>query len=190
VTQVQETAVEYAVATRHFVRCNRSYNDTCMSVVIIMILRTQTHTRRALCHVSVTLLCIELHFQTAAFFGCATCIVMRKQLGLVILASLVALLLLNIYGNYARALSDRLSCLKISETSSQLPRGYSKSSVNTVIFRKNSIASWNGSQLMAYYSGSEQVVLASRRLLPTPSNWSWMIGKYTGKATDAHNCIR
>ncbi|WP_432711004.1 BNR repeat-containing protein [Pedobacter sp.] len=65
--------------------------------------------------------------------------------------------------------------------------GWAGNSVNAVIFRKNSIASWAGKQYIAYYDQQKQVVLGTRKL----GQQRWTIKKtpYFGHAEDAHRSI-
>ena len=65
--------------------------------------------------------------------------------------------------------------------------GWAGNSVNAVIFRKNSIASWSGKQYIAYYDQQKQVVLGTRKL----GQQRWTIKKtpFRGNAEDAHRSI-
>jgi len=65
--------------------------------------------------------------------------------------------------------------------------GWANNSVNAVVFRKNSLVTFNGFQYAAYYDNEQFVVLAKR---PTGAN-KWQIQRtpYKGDATDAHKDI-
>ncbi|GHU69299.1 hypothetical protein FACS189413_07960 [Bacteroidia bacterium] len=65
--------------------------------------------------------------------------------------------------------------------------GWAANSVNTVIFRNNSLVSFDNTQFMAYYDEEGFMCLAKRN---TGSD-SWEINrtKYKGNTNDAHNCI-
>lgn len=65
--------------------------------------------------------------------------------------------------------------------------GWAGNSVNAVIFRKNSIASWAGKQYIAYYDQQKQVVLGTRKL--GQQRWTVKKTRYHGHAEDAHRSI-
>jgi len=65
--------------------------------------------------------------------------------------------------------------------------GWAKNSVNTVIFRKNSIVSINGTQYIAYYDEGGRVVVGKRAL--GEQKWQLAVTPYTGNVADAHNAI-
>ncbi len=65
--------------------------------------------------------------------------------------------------------------------------GYSRNSVNATIFRKNSIASFNGFQFASYYDSAGYVVLAKRAI--GSDNWEINKTQYKGTVTDAHRSI-
>ncbi len=68
-----------------------------------------------------------------------------------------------------------------------LADGWARNSVNTVIFRRNSVVSHEQNQFVAFYDPSGSVVLAKRRL--GSSNWEIRKTQYTGNVRDAHNSI-
>ena len=70
---------------------------------------------------------------------------------------------------------------------SQVGTGWAGNSVNTVIFRRNSIVTWNQQQFTAFYDDSGAVVLA-KRLSDTP-DWTIRKTRYRGNVLDAHNSI-
>jgi len=66
-------------------------------------------------------------------------------------------------------------------------QGWAGNSVNAVIFRKNSIASWKGSQFIAYYDQDKNVILGKRKL--GAKIWITKKTPYQGNAADAHRSI-
>ena len=72
-------------------------------------------------------------------------------------------------------------------TVSTVGTGWAKNSVNTVIFRKNSLVTFNGTQYAAYYDNDQYVVLAKRK--QGANNWQSVRTPYRGDATDAHKDI-
>ncbi|MBA7545283.1 hypothetical protein ES705_37649 [subsurface metagenome] len=70
---------------------------------------------------------------------------------------------------------------------SQIGSGWAKNSVNAVIFRKNSVVSFEGIQYAAFYDSTGHVVLARRDLGST--NWEIKQTPYTGNINDAHCSI-
>lgn len=66
-------------------------------------------------------------------------------------------------------------------------RGWARSSVNTVIFRQNSLVTHGDTQYAAYYDPEGRMVLASRRL--GTRDWRITPTRYTGNVRDAHNSI-
>jgi hypothetical protein len=68
-----------------------------------------------------------------------------------------------------------------------IENGWSQTSVNATIFRKNSIVSSVNYQFVAYYDSSSNVVLARRK---HGSNvWEKQVTPYKGNVRDAHNII-
>lgn len=65
--------------------------------------------------------------------------------------------------------------------------GWAKNSINAVIFRQNSVVSYNQNQYTAFYDSAGNVILGKRRL----GDMDWEIQKTqdTGNVQDAHNCI-
>ncbi len=66
-------------------------------------------------------------------------------------------------------------------------KGWAKNSINTVIFRRNSVVSHLDNQYVAYYDADGFVVLAKRKLGST--KWEIHKTQYTGNIKDAHNSI-
>jgi hypothetical protein len=65
--------------------------------------------------------------------------------------------------------------------------GWANNSVNTVIFRKNSLVSFKDTQYIAFYNQQHYMVLGKRRL--GEEKWQLRQTPYQGNVTDAHNCI-
>ncbi len=65
--------------------------------------------------------------------------------------------------------------------------GWAANSVNTVVFRKNSLASLGDTQFIAYYNHQRYVVLGKRKL--GTNDWTLQTATYQGNTGDAHNCI-
>jgi hypothetical protein len=65
--------------------------------------------------------------------------------------------------------------------------GWANNSVNTVVFRKNSVVTWRDAQFVAYYDSGQYLVIAMRR----HGSDLWVTRKtgYRGNALDAHNSI-
>jgi hypothetical protein len=65
--------------------------------------------------------------------------------------------------------------------------GWARNSINTTVFRKNSVASFNGIQYVSYYDSIGNVILAKR----TIGTQSWTVNKtnHSGTVTDAHRSI-
>lgn len=65
--------------------------------------------------------------------------------------------------------------------------GWAKTSVNAVVFRKNSVVTHNNIQYVSYYDSSGHVVLAKRNL--PDGTWTVQQTGYKGNVLDAHNSI-
>jgi len=65
--------------------------------------------------------------------------------------------------------------------------GWSKSSINTVIFRHSPLVTGNGKQYASFYDADGRVVLAERE--SASNTWRLAASQYTGNAADAHNTI-
>ncbi len=70
---------------------------------------------------------------------------------------------------------------------SEIAPGYSATSVNTAVFRNNSVVSHGDTQYAAYYDPDGYVTLASRR--HGSDDWTICRTSYKGKVADAHNVI-
>jgi hypothetical protein len=70
---------------------------------------------------------------------------------------------------------------------SPVDKGWSANSINTVIFRKNSLVTHKGIQYIAYYNQEQHVVIGKRKT--GDSLWLLNPTLYKGRTTDAHNSI-
>ncbi len=70
---------------------------------------------------------------------------------------------------------------------SEVGYGWSKTSVNATIFRKNSVISDSVYQFVAFYDSLANVVLARRKL--NENEWTVKTTPYKGNVSDAHNVI-
>jgi len=66
-------------------------------------------------------------------------------------------------------------------------KGWANNSVNVVVFRKNSLATFNGTQYTAYYDSAQFVILAKRQ--SGANSWQTTRTQYKGDAADAHKDI-
>jgi len=66
-------------------------------------------------------------------------------------------------------------------------KGWAANSINTVIFRRNSIVSFGQHQYAAYYDSAGYVVLAKRKL--GSSEWDIRKTRFKGSVRDAHNSV-
>ena len=65
--------------------------------------------------------------------------------------------------------------------------GYSNTSVNTTVFRNNSLVTDDDTQYIAYYDSEGYLVLGKRKLDETA--WTLQRSQYKGNVADAHNVI-
>jgi hypothetical protein len=65
--------------------------------------------------------------------------------------------------------------------------GWASNSVNAVVFRKNSLASFNNTQYIAFYDQQRYVVLGKRKI--GRKKWTLLRTPYRGNTNDAHNSI-
>jgi hypothetical protein len=70
---------------------------------------------------------------------------------------------------------------------SKVAAGYAATSVNAVVFRRNSLVSFNGNQYISFYNDSKNVIIGKRKL--DSDNWLVNHSQYSGNALDAHNSI-
>lgn len=73
-----------------------------------------------------------------------------------------------------------------AQTESVIGWGWAGNTINTVVFRKNSIVSDKQFQFVAYYDSTGHVVLARRK---HGAAWEVKQTKFTGNIRDAHNSI-
>ncbi len=69
----------------------------------------------------------------------------------------------------------------------EVGKGYSKTSVNTTVFRTNSLVTHGDTQYIAYYDSLGYVTLGKRTL--GNDNWDILTTPYKGNVADAHNVI-
>ena len=65
--------------------------------------------------------------------------------------------------------------------------GYSKTSVNTTVFRNNSVVTFGDIQFITYYDPEEYLVVGKRKL--GTEEWEIKRSPYKGRCKDAHNII-
>ncbi|HEX5167974.1 MAG TPA: BNR repeat-containing protein [Cyclobacteriaceae bacterium] len=80
-----------------------------------------------------------------------------------------------------------LSGSSFSFGQSYVGEGWAKTSVNAVVFRKNSVVTHKGMQYVSYYDSSGFVMLAKRDL--RKDEWHVERTPYRGNVSDAHNSI-
>ncbi len=69
----------------------------------------------------------------------------------------------------------------------EMGTGYSKTSVNTTVFRNNSLVTHGDTQYIAYYDPDEYLMVAKRNL--GEEAWEEQRSAYKGNCRDAHNII-
>jgi len=80
-----------------------------------------------------------------------------------------------------------ISCKKSNSSIASLQNGWANNSINTTIFRKNSLVTYNDVQYISYYDKDMYVILGKREY---GSNiWQLRKTQYRGNALDAHNAI-
>lgn len=96
--------------------------------------------------------------------------------------------------SYVLILLMCLSVLKVDSLKAQTTKistisenGWANNSVNAVIFRKNSLFTFQNFQYAAYYDADQFVVLAKRKT--GARTWQIQQTQYKGDATDAHKSI-
>lgn len=80
-----------------------------------------------------------------------------------------------------------LTAVQASAQEYPIGLGWAKTSVNTVVFRKNSLVTHGRMQYAAYYDSTAHVVLAKRR--HGSKKWELNRTSLTGNTADAHNAI-
>ena len=69
----------------------------------------------------------------------------------------------------------------------EVGNGYSQTSVNTTVFRSNSLVTQGDEQYISYYDGDGYLVLGKRKL--DSDQWTLKRTQYKGSVKDAHNII-
>lgn len=69
----------------------------------------------------------------------------------------------------------------------EVGKGYSRTSVNTTVFRNNSVVTDGDEQYISYYDGEGYLVLGKRKL--DSKEWTVHRTQYKGNVKDAHNVI-
>lgn len=69
----------------------------------------------------------------------------------------------------------------------EVGKGYSQTSVNTAVFRTNSLVTQGDEQYISYYDDEGYIVLGKRKL--TSDEWTLHRTQYRGNVKDAHNVI-
>ena len=87
------------------------------------------------------------------------------------------------------SLAHAASAQQIKQEANIIPvgTGWANTSVNTTIFRKNSLVTFRDTQFIAFYDAQRYVVLGKRKL--NSSKWQLKRTPYQGNTTDAHNII-
>ncbi len=70
---------------------------------------------------------------------------------------------------------------------SEVGEGWAQNSVNTVVFRKNSLATHGDTQYISYYDGNGNVIMGKRKY--NEDKWELKNTGFTGDAKDAHCSI-
>jgi hypothetical protein len=76
---------------------------------------------------------------------------------------------------------------KVKLTTVNVDSGWANNSINTAIFRKNSLVTFRNWQYIAYYNKNGYVVLGKREL--GNDKWELKQTPYKGNVSDAHNVI-
>ena len=69
----------------------------------------------------------------------------------------------------------------------EVGKGYSSTSVNTTVFRNNSLVTYGNEQYIGYYDSDGALVVGKRKLNST--QWTLKRSSYKGNVKDAHNVI-
>lgn len=85
-----------------------------------------------------------------------------------------------------------ITCTASTQTQPQVSltevdSGWARNSVNTVVFRKNSLVTYKDTQYITFYNNKQFVVLGKRR--SGDKKWQLKQTPYTGNTKDAHNMI-
>nr|WP_321335146.1 BNR repeat-containing protein [uncultured Bacteroides sp.] len=74
-----------------------------------------------------------------------------------------------------------------AQTLVEVGKGYSRTSVNTTVFRNNSLVTYKDTQYIAYYDADCYMVIGKRKL--DSRHWELKRSQYKGHCADAHNII-
>lgn len=74
-----------------------------------------------------------------------------------------------------------------SITVTEIDSAWASNSINTVVFRKNSLVSFKDEQFISYYNQNGFVVVGKRKL--RTKKWMLQQTPFRGNIADAHNCI-
>lgn len=69
----------------------------------------------------------------------------------------------------------------------EVGKGYSQTSVNTTVFRNNSVVTHKGFQYVAFYDENSYLVIGKRKI--KTEEWILKRSQYKGNCSDAHNVI-
>lgn len=93
--------------------------------------------------------------------------------------------------NRRLVLSLYLLCISLlsgyAQSLIEVGEGYSSTSVNTAVFRNNSLVTHGNTQFIAFYDSEQYLVLGKRAL--TEKQWEIKRSSYRGNCQDAHNII-
>ncbi len=92
--------------------------------------------------------------------------------------------------SYLLALIILCGCATLNHTPVKLvsvANGWANNSINTVVFRKNSLASFGETQYISFYDNDSYVVVGKRNL--NSDQWELKRTNYKGNTKDAHNSI-
>lgn len=100
------------------------------------------------------------------------------------------IILFNSYAATAQEVTVTTTPVKVADSIYRVPagrNGWAYNSVNGVVFRKNSLVTYQDTQYIAFYDSAKNVVLGKRKI--GESTWVLRTSPYTGNTTDAHNSI-
>jgi len=97
----------------------------------------------------------------------------------------ILLSLLIVPGSHTAVQAQTIAANKVAVIN--IAKGWAGNSINTVVFRKNSLATYKQVQFTAFYDNDGYVVIGKRNL--NDSNWQLAKTIYKGNIKDAHNCI-
>ncbi|AVR47414.1 neuraminidase [Christiangramia fulva] len=80
-----------------------------------------------------------------------------------------------------------IGCSPLKVNRIDIGTGWSRNSVNTVIFRQNALTTYGNNQVTAYYDSDSNLILARRKL--GSRNWTVYKTGYKGDTSDAHRDI-